>query len=259
MDTPNQPAHPLETPVSSHLVATPVHNQKNFLGIIVGTIVLFIFIAVGAYYLGTQNSSKQLQQNYLLQVTPTVFVQTETLSPSPVPVIGTKTNNGTITVDDTTNEKVYTSTAVNFSIRIPKDWEIDDKPGVFIASPGEVVFAPAGTDTLSPFSLKIALTTAESSNARFPYGTESEFNQKLAEPVSPGTGQSVYKIGNIKIDGKDAVQYVNRTLPQGFYAVITWVRHNGINYYFELEPSEKEVKTYLDTYNSTIATVKFTN
>jgi len=251
----NQSVNPAETPAQP--AQHPINNQRGNFPILLGVIMFLVVIAGGVYYLGTQNKTSN--------TTPTASTPTESVSPSPVSNTGTgtKMNKGTVTVDEASNEKIYTSSVVNFSIRVPKDWEIDDKQGVFISSPGEVVFAPPGTDTYSPFSQKIAVTTSEKGSPRFPYGTESDFKQKLAEPTSTGTGQRLYKIGNIKVDGKDAMQYVSRTLPgdptETFYAVVTWVQHNGLNYYFEFEPDEKETKDNLPTYNKIISTVTFTN
>ena len=143
---------------------------------------------------------------------------------------------------------------------MPKDWDVNDKQGVYSGSFGEAVFGPRGKISVQSglYVPALAITTATNN---VPYKTKDEFDSMLGKPVTSGTGQRLYKTGNIKVDGIDAVQFVSRALPEeaseGWYAVITWVNINGLNYYFEFGPDEKDVTDNINIYNQILSTFHF--
>lgn len=224
-----------------------MNNQKGLSPLL---IVVLIAGAISGYFL----YSKNIAQNQKKPI-PELSTQTS-IAPQD------KKNIGTIEEDEKTGEQIYKNSTLNYSIRVPKGWTIKDNLGVFISIPGEAVLYSPGQDPNLPFGTGIAVFAAKDKvGLRLPY--RGDFKQALSEKSSSGEEEHVFKLGNSKVAGLDAVQFVNRTLPgdatETFYAVITWVVYKDMNYYFEFFGDEKLIKQNLHVYNNILSTFSFLN
>lgn len=213
-------------------------------------IIVLIAFAISGYFLYSKNVIKNQKKP-----TPESSTQTSVIPQE-------KRNIGSIEKDEKTGDQIYKNDILNYSIRIPKDWTIKDNQGVFIGIPGEAVFYYPGHDPNLPFGSGIAIFAAKSKvGVRLSY--KGDFKQALNEKSSSGEGDHVFKLGNSKVAGLDAVQFVNRTLPgdatETFYEVITWMVYKDMNYYFEFFGDEELIKQNLQVYNNILSTFNFLN
>jgi len=245
---PPQPQPSVPAPVTSPQPTVPTEpvvpqipkSKSKLLLILLPIAIILLLSSLGIFVFQKyfSNSSNPL----VTQPTP---VSTSVLAPTP---------------DVTANWKTYSSDKQQFSIKFPENWSTDDKTGVFIGLPGEVVLFPQEIP-LSPFGPGIAIySSGEKVMNRLPY--LNDFSQAQKDVVSDGLSQRTFKISDVRVDGIGAVQYVNRALPGdgtgAFYAVITWLVHNNTNYYLEFWGSEDYIKSNLSIYNQILSTFKFT-
>lgn len=95
-------------------------NQKGFSSIVVGIVILFIVVAGGAYYLGTQKNKPSLP--------PTSQSNQPTVSPTERSQSSPSTTNPNSTSDTMANWKLYTSSKANYSFRYPSEWPLVNVP-----------------------------------------------------------------------------------------------------------------------------------
>ena len=130
MENINQPiSNPIQTPVQPQIqpVSNSLINQKGFLPLIIGMLVLLVVVGGGAYYLGTQNNkTTPIVENTNIQPTPTT--QNNAVTTTSPTVLPTEKPP----VDETANWKNYTETReVKFSIKYPSTWTVDTKDGMY--------------------------------------------------------------------------------------------------------------------------------
>lgn len=110
MDITNQQITPAQNIPQDSVTNPQVSNQKGFMPLILGVVILLIIVAGGAYYLGSKNtnltSKPQIQQPATSATTPT-------------------SNPITSTGDSTAGWKVYISTEGKYSIQYPQDWVVE--------------------------------------------------------------------------------------------------------------------------------------
>lgn len=233
----------------THLEDEPIHkgllNQKgNFLFILAAIVIILVVLGVWGYFLYSNNADQKQPS--------------AESSAQPVSVLENQKNSGTIEKDEKTGEQIYKNNLLNYSIKVPKDWVIYDDPSVFIGIPGNAILSPGqNPNSHSPFSLAI-FAAKDKVGLRLSYG--GDFKQALNEKSSLGKGEQTFKLGNVKIAGLDATQFVHRTLPgdatETFYSVITWMVYKDTNYYFEFYGDEEIVKNNLSLYNNILSTFK---
>lgn len=166
---------------------------------------------------------------------------------------------------DSKNWKTYTNKQLNYSLKLPKDWDIEGEHS-FIGVPGEVTFLPPGEKNKKGFHTIIAITSMtseDSEHRRYQLDTQTQFNEWKNKNISNGAGERLFKIGESNIDGNDALQIVSRTLPgdptETFYSIFTWFRKNNANWYIEFGGDERIVKQYQNIYSQILFTFKFLN
>lgn len=161
----------------------------------------------------------------------------------------------------TANWKTFTNSVNNYTIKIPTDWEIDNNTGAFLGIPGEVIFIPPSQKEVKAYQTNIAITAMKTEKVRYSLNTAEKYQEWISKPISDGAGERLYKVGDLEINGTQAVQFVTRALPgdptEAFYSITTWLRKDGTNYYIELGGSENIVKEEQDTYNQILQTFKF--
>jgi hypothetical protein len=153
----------------------------------------------------------------------------------------------------------------DYTIKVPANWNINDHPGVFINSWGEVVFTPPNQPIDSPLSTKISIVFFYRSNEvkRYSYSTTADFQKWTNQQPSTTETSRLFKSGdNLTIDGRNAVTLVSRSLPGdpsgAFYSRVTWIHNENSNFYIELGGNEKDVKLLIPLYNQILSTFKFT-
>jgi len=177
--------------------------------------------------------------------------------------ISTPTPEETPTADPTVDWKTYTNEILKYTLKVPRDWEINTKPVAFINLPGEATFTPASEMgiEIAAFRTKMAVVAMTTEKVRYSLNTTAQFNEWLDKEVSTGEGERLFKIGNEKLNGYEAVKFVNRTLPgdatELFYSQVVWVNINGTNYYLELGGDEKKVKSLSPVFDQILSTFRF--
>lgn len=132
MNNPTQPVNPTQIPVQPQSPQElPANNQKGFLPIILGVIVLLVIVAGGAYYLGTQQNkptSQAIQQTTPNTNTPTTaFTQpspTEIPAVNPLANLTWKTQSIDIQEDTERTGKI----TINMELKLPSDWVFQTTP-----------------------------------------------------------------------------------------------------------------------------------
>ncbi len=167
-------------------------------------------------------------------------------------------------ISEIANWKTYTNSVNHYFIKIPQDWITDDHQGVFLNIPGEVTFTPSSEMNITeiPFRTKIAITSMSTQQVRYSLNTQEQFNEWLS--MQPATDvRRLAKVGNLTINGSDAVKFISTTLPgdatEQFFSIVVWFRKDGNNYYIELGGNEKVVRNYSKVFDKILSTFKFTN
>lgn len=172
--------------------------------------------------------------------------------------------------DETADWKMYTDELKRYQIQVPSSWNLlareatNDSP--MRVSFNKQLSVEEEKDQLYVI-LAIDVTTTEENikyNLETSTSNQAQFKEWLAKPPSNGADEREFKIGNVKVNNKDAVQLVNRPLsgdPIGtFYNVVTWVHKDGINYKISLLSRNKEVSQKQSSiYNQILSTFKFTD
>jgi len=241
------------------VLAAPTPPKKSNLVKVILLVVLGLIVMAGAVYAGMQIERKRVKLWTELpstEPTPTEAPLTEIESQSP--------EITSVTPDETANWKTYSNTLHKYSIKIPKDWVVDDSKGVFIQIPGEVTFTLPAEMSISevPFRTKMAIVATTQEKVRYSLASQQQYIDWLQKAVSSGEGERVFKTGDAKVGAVDAVEFVSRSYPgdatEAFYSVVTWFRKDGVNYYFELGGDEQKVKQLLPIYYQILSTFKFT-
>lgn len=126
MDNPAQVQQPnpnAPSPIQTPPVSSPIYNQRGFVPILIGFVILILVVGVGAYYLGTQNpkvSNTTVNNSYPTQ-SPTSVVQP---SPTVTTVVDTSTKLLEPNLVSTTNWRV-----VSFPQNIIVSQGGESKPG----------------------------------------------------------------------------------------------------------------------------------
>lgn len=230
-----EPIPPQPEPV----ISPPTPPVRKFNPILISAaVVLLLAVGAGGLLLGKSLNNSQ----------PSVR-PTATPLPTQIP-----------TPDETANWKTYTNNKLNYSIKIPRDWLIDDKENVFIRTSGEAIFLPQSEKDKGVFSTKIAITKLTNEKIRYSLNTETQFNEWLLMPAATDV-RRLAKVENLKIDNLDAVKFISTTLPgdatEPFFSIVTWFRKNGSNYYIEFGGDEKIVNGNVNIYNQILSTFKF--
>lgn len=222
--TPSAPAQPaLEIPEKKKI------NWKMILGITGGmVVVLGIGIGIG-----------MLLKNYQK---PTAYV---TASPTPTP-----------TSDPTANRKTYTNIAGEYSIRVPNEWEIESNHF------GLVTAIPPDQADSCPFCTQVEIVATEGAGGSLTFKTQTEFDTLLKQKIITAKGSRLYKLRTTKVDGSEAIEFVNQTLPgdptESSYSKIVWVRRSNLNYFIKVfGTNEADVSKYLGTFYQILSTFKF--
>ncbi len=254
------PEETFETPQPIQPIEPKSTNwPKLFLAAVLG-FGLLAGAAYAGYWYGAQETSK-LQLKTQNQVTPT-----PTPTPTPVPVPAPESTPAPVT-DPTAGWKTYTNGTNGYAVKIPQDWIVDDHKGVFVSVPGEVTFTPpsevgAEGEAGDVFRTKVAILVMTTEKIRYTLNTQQQFDEWLTKSVSSGEGARLFKIGDIRVGGLDAVTFVSRSLAGdsagAYYGVVTWFRKNGANYYLELySTSENKASQFASIYNQILSTFKF--
>ncbi|HLL61033.1 MAG TPA: PsbP-related protein [Candidatus Nitrosocosmicus sp.] len=214
-------------------------------------ILIFVLIltALGTgFYLGRRTSN------------PEPVIHKDYFTPPVVPTAETSNN------DPNSSWKTYENKTLGYQVKVPQDWSIEEREGVFIGAQGEAVFLPPSEKNKPAFRTQVAIVKVHDSQeikTRYDLNTQEQFNQWLKKPATTGEGQRQFKVGEIKIDRIDAIQFISRTLPgdptEAFYSLNTWFRKDGANYYIEFGGDEKIVAYHTGIYKQMISSFKFTS
>lgn len=212
-------------------------------------IIVLIALAVSGYFLYSKNNAQNQKKS-----TSELSNQTSEVSPN-------EENIGSIEEDEKTGELIYKNSTLNYSIRVPKTWTVKDN--LVNGTPGEAILYHIGQYTDSPFTTAGIGISAAKYKSGFKLSYDGDFNQALNEKISSGDGKNVFKIGNLKIAGQNAVQFVQRSLPgdptTAFYSVKTWMVYKDMNYYFVFFGKEELVKENLKLYNNILSSFEILN
>jgi hypothetical protein len=266
LDTTNQQTTPLPQNVPPEtIVNSPISNQRGFVPVILGVVILLTVVAGGAYYLGTK--STRLSESQSTQITQ---------NPTTAPVVN-NTNDSTPTMAPTVNEfsnwKTYTNTAFKYTLKYPVDWQIGVKgnadpntfPSPFFSSPCTYDRG----DLCTQMNVQTTDMDALKKNDPDYYKTLQPFDPSFIINL---TGQNPDKVANktsLKVNGEDAVgfDYFQSNYGTGgrlLYVVVT--NQKGIKYTITYEESQKNktFKTSADwqdkaTFNKILSSLTFTN
>lgn len=235
---------PVVQTTNNPIEPVPLQSSKNYLKFIIGGIVIFVAFISGGLFL----------EKYLYIPKPPVIVQpavtaTQVIIPSLIP-----------SIDPTANWKTYNNNISKYSINIPPNWIVNDKKGSFLGIPGEIVIGSQSEMNKGIWGTTIAITEMSSSD-RYGLDTQQQFDEWLTKKISLESNESMYKIGNVKIDGMNAIQIVERSTKRDmhpFYLIVTWVRKSGTNYYIELMGNDSDkVTKFTNNYDQILSTFKF--
>jgi len=251
------PEETFETP----LVVEP--RSKNWPKIILAAVLglaLLFGAAYTGYWYGTESAKVKTQISKPTTVSQPTPTPESLFKPTPTPAPK---------VEDETNDwKTYTNETLGYTIKIPKDWVIDEHKGVFVGLAGEATFTPSSEieetqgEGADVFRTKVAILAMTTEKVRYNLNTKQQFDEWLVKDVSSGEGERLFKIGNVKIGGFDAVKFVSRALPgdpaESYYGIITWLHRNGTNYYMELYSiNETNASKLTSVYDQILSTFKF--
>lgn len=131
LDTTNQQATtPAQDNTPEPIVNSPIPNQKGFVPIVIGVVILLIVVAGGAYYLGT----KQFKQNPVplnsqTNASPSITVPVNTItsaSPMTTPAKDITWKTQTITIQE--ESAMLGKQTFNIELKIPNDWNMQTYP-----------------------------------------------------------------------------------------------------------------------------------
>ncbi len=243
MDTETSKTPPMSTSPQ------PSGNKSHFLMYAGISIVVFACL-IGAFFLGKKTGTPA-------QVVPT---------PLSRQIIPTSITSPIIYASPTVFSEIprwqaYPNEIIGYTINIPADWRINSTEGVFISVKGEVGFFPPGEEDSQPYKTAVYIVSLKDGEMnRYNLDSEAEFTEWLNRPASNDRSQRQFKVGQIKVDGIDAVQYVTQALSgdptEAYYGLITWFRKNGYNYYIEMTGDKNVIPESL--YNQIVSTFKFT-
>lgn len=187
-------------------------------------------------------------------------VSEENLAEPSKTIIATPSAEATPTTTTQSNTKLYSNTELGYSVQIPTNWDTEGK-GSFVNIPGEITFLPPGEKSKEAYRTVIAITKMTTDKIRYSLNTQPQFNEWMAKPISDGRGERLYKIANIKVDGIDSVQFINRALPgdqtEAFYSIVTWFRKDNANYYIEFGGVESIINNHRSVYDQVVSSFKF--
>ncbi len=253
------------TPIEP-IIPSPPRNDLKF--IIAGLVILFVGL-IGGYFL-VKSSSKPAQKVCTLEAKicsdgssvgrtgpDCEFASCPqiTTTPTPTPILSTESSQSAVA-----DWKTYDNNISKYSINIPSNWIVNDTQGSFLGIPGEIVIGSQSEMHKGIWGTTIAITEISSSD-RYGLDTQQQFDEWSAKKITPDSKERIFKEGDLKIDGLEAVQFIMRSTPgvdtEPYYLLITWIRKNNTNYYIELNANENTVNQYTEIYNQILSTFKF--
>lgn len=119
-DTSRQQVTSIQNTLQEKIANSSVSNQKGFIPLMLGVLILLVIVAGGAYYLGTQKNkpagSSSVESNQ------------STTAPTGSTQYNAPTTNPSSTSDTLTNWKLYTSIKANYSFKYPSEWPLVNVP-----------------------------------------------------------------------------------------------------------------------------------
>lgn len=222
---------PTQTPAQNLPVQTELSKKFRYKLVILLIIILVLFVGIGVYYLSTQTNQTTKQP-------------TSTASP-------------------TSALKSFTNAEYTFGLNYPADWSLTENNSS--DEFGKLSVAQFSSPDKSYIFYVTYLDNTDAKRFQGNTTTQKEYTQWLSLPVqenlaSPSASK---KLGNIKIDSIDAVQFLTETYPEDKqinYGILTWVRKNNINYYIGLQSNNSQtVESVSKIYSQILSSFKFKN
>jgi hypothetical protein len=186
MDT-NNPTPPLNPSESPAQPQQPVNNQKRFLPIILGVLVLLAAVIGGAYYFGTQNdNSNQVNQN--------------TQHSNTAPVIPSEPSPTTTQITNS-DWKTYTNKTYKFILNYPPTLKISSN-GDFAA---DLVEQNIEQKDITPTDIKVRISVNQS--GRNFEKIHSAPNNSVVPEEQHASDATFIKVKNRMIGGYKAVDF----------------------------------------------------
>lgn len=205
-------------------------KSKGFAPIII--LIIFVLVAVGAYYFGTKNK--------IISVIPT-----------PTPVVSIQPSSSPVaepTAGSTTDSKTYKNIVAGYSLKIPVDYKILEN--VSYSVDGVKVDNPNTTTLISPTLGN--LKTNMQITIHYENATENLSELQIRDEV-----QSAVKGEKYTLDGKDGYLFTNVMGPFG--GSVIYCQSNDKTYTIKIESmgvNYSDLQKYLDPIFSTF---KFIN
>lgn len=220
VNNPTQPVNPTQIPAQSQPTQElPVNNQRGFLPIILGVIVLLLIVGGGAYYLGTQQNkpmNQAIQQPNTNTDTPTTAVAQpspkEISAVNPLANLTWKTQSIDIQEDTERTGKI----TVSMELKLPSDWTFQTTP--LTSNPDNLIkncstYTIASKDQVMKLTLQPICQGWGSKNSSWPMDAVLAFQRTCSGNDGPHTCYRVrYSTSANNYNYVDAMTEPNRPL-----------------------------------------------
>ena len=227
------------------LVETKSIMQKNNKGFAKLFVVMLavVFGALAVYFLVGRNISPAVQD-----IAPTVDGVV-------VPKVAEKQTDTKNPVVDTSNWKTYTSTKYGFSLKYPSAWKVLDSGYDDFLKSNAISFQGGNLGGVT------LLIFEKNNDTLSSYLSNMDQKSKTAYEGTPSI--EVISSTDMLVDGRAAVQRLEKLFAAGFTTIETYVKNNSNMYFLRLMPevhggSSNFSESEKDIYNTILSTFKFT-
>lgn len=233
--TSQQVTTPAQSNTPEPLVNSPISNQKGFVPIIIG-VILSIFVAGGAYYLGTQQQSSSSNQTQNTSNNPAIEQTTANSKVTSTPEQG----------DETSNWKLYSNTAFKYSLKYPTVWEIGVKggadPNTFLSPYFSSPCVYDRGDLCTQMNVQATDMNALKQTDPYYYKTIQPFDPSFIINLTGSNPDRVTNKISMKVGGEEAVgfdYFQSNYGNSGRLLYVVVVNNNGMKYTITYEESQK--------------------